>query len=80
MKLHILGARKTDPSIWTKSVIVLVKVANHRSVFSFMVKGRQPHKVTVIYRHTDRQIFSNPKPLMKPLINQGAIPTSRGFR
>ena len=50
---------KPIPGIWTKVVIVLVKVVNCRSEFLLMVKSRQVHKVytfvsNILYNQTDR--------------------------
>ena len=54
----ILGGERTDPSDWTKIVIVLVTGRlTCRSAFSFMVKGRHEHKVHEIVSNLETYRF-----------------------
>ena len=60
LNVEHIGGEQTNLSIWSKVVIVLVKVVDCRSEFLFMVNGCQAHKVQ-LYQTTCRymQIFSH---------------------
>ena len=54
--MHIsrtLGGERTDPSVWTQIIIVLVKVVKCRSEFLFVVKGHHAKRYNCRDRLTD---------------------------
>ena len=51
------GGELTDPSVWTKIVIVLVKVVDCISDLPLIVKGRPTHKVKLLDIYRLAQLF-----------------------